>query len=373
MPLTFNAFFLGNTAIRIDPTEGNQVAENANLLVGATYGGVQNSLVNGIVSFTAQNVGGTAAALDMNNNLANDIARTNATGSLVNYTFDGTSIYNATITYTDGTSSAMVPLVIVQMTNGDLYAVPSPTAGTATNAALTAGSIRSVTLNSLVGNTYSGMADNRPLLTFPTCFARGTRIATELGEVAVQLLRVGDRVQTLDNGASRVRWVGSRSYTGADLATDAGLRPIRIAAGALGQGLPLRDLVVSPQHRILARSRVAERMFGVGEVMVAAKHLVGLPGIEGLVAETGVEYWHFLLDQHSVVFSEGACTESLYTGPQAMATLTHAQRVEIFHIFPELADGRIAALTPAVRPLVRGGQGRRMTERLVRNHQDLLT
>jgi hypothetical protein len=51
----------------------------------------------------------------------------------------------------------------------------------------------------------------------------------------------------------------------------------------LGPGVPARPLHVSPQHRILLRNRVAQRMFGAAEVLVAAKALLDLPGVTQLL------------------------------------------------------------------------------------------
>ncbi len=89
-------------------------------------------------------------------------------------------------------------------------------------------------------------------------------------------------------------------------------------AGALGPGHPARPLVVSPQHRILVRSAIAQRMFGSAEVLVAAKQLLSLDGIDVAQDLETVEYFHILFDRHEIVFAKGTETESLYTGPQAL-------------------------------------------------------
>ncbi|MGL4822623.1 MAG: Hint domain-containing protein, partial [Plesiomonas shigelloides] len=94
------------------------------------------------------------------------------------------------------------------------------------------------------------------------CFARGTMIRTENGEVAVEDLVAGDMVYTADRGYQPVRWIGSRRIGSAELMAFPKLRPIRIAAGALGEALPSKELVVSPQHRILISSPVVERVTG---------------------------------------------------------------------------------------------------------------
>ncbi|MDT9702188.1 Hint domain-containing protein, partial [Streptomyces sp. P17] len=91
----------------------------------------------------------------------------------------------------------------------------------------------------------------------------------------------------------------------AALAANPHLRPVRIRAGALGAGVPARDLVVSPQHRVLLRSGIARRMFGASEVLVAAKQLLALDGVELASDLDSVTYVHFLFDRHQIVQSEG--------------------------------------------------------------------
>ncbi|MGR3484306.1 MAG: Hint domain-containing protein [Paracoccaceae bacterium] len=142
------------------------------------------------------------------------------------------------------------------------------------------------------------------------CFTAGTRIATERGEVAVEDLRVGDRILTRDSGLRPVRHVGIRAHRAEAVARSPALQPIRIAAGALGRGLPLRDLTVSPDHRILMTGPICDLYFGEVEVLVAARHLTGIPGIAPAPAGP-VTYVHLLLDAHEIVQSDGAWSESL--------------------------------------------------------------
>lgn len=159
------------------------------------------------------------------------------------------------------------------------------------------------------------------------CFVAGTRIKTANGEVAVNDLVPGDRVLTLDHGYQPVRWVGcSRRLAVGRLA------PVRICAGALGND---RDLLVSPQHRVLLRGWQATLMFGEGEVLVAAKALVNDHSIR--VEEGGeVDYFHILFDRHEIVFAEGAACESFHPGQQGWKALDAATRDEILELFPEL-------------------------------------
>ena len=74
------------------------------------------------------------------------------------------------------------------------------------------------------------------------CFTAGTLIGTLLGPVRVEDLKAGDDVLTLDTGTQKIRWIGSTHRDSIDLAVDPKLRPVRISAGALGEGLPAQDL-----------------------------------------------------------------------------------------------------------------------------------
>lgn len=205
---------------------------------------------------------------------------------------------------------------------------------------------------------------------FP-CFTAGTLIETPAGLVAVETLSVGDLVLTADNGAQPVRWIGRRHFDAAKLAANPALVPIRIKAGALGDNMPASDLLVSPQHRVLIRSRIAVRMFGASEILVAARQLLQIEGIDEARDLTEVEYVHVLFDQHEVLRTNGALTESLYLGPQAMKSLPAKAVAEILAIFPELR-ARSHELQGA-RPLVSGRQGRKLVVRHRHNGQPLVT
>jgi VCBS repeat-containing protein len=185
------------------------------------------------------------------------------------------------------------------------------------------------------------------------CFTPGTRIATPRGEVPVEDLREGDRVITRDNGLQEIRWTGARSLGAGDLMATPKLRPVLIRAGALGHGLPERDMLVSPQHRLLLTSERAALYFGEREVLAAAKHLTGMEGIDEVQA-SGVTYIHFMCDRHEVVLSDGAWTESFQPGEQVMDGMGEASREEIYTLFPELRDkAGIAAYQAARRSLKR--------------------
>lgn len=168
------------------------------------------------------------------------------------------------------------------------------------------------------------------------CFTPGTAIATRTGERAVEDLRVGDRVITRDNGIQEIRWAGRRALDYGQLAAAGHLRPVLIAKGSLGHGLPERDMLVSPNHRVLVPSDRTMLPFAEHEVLVAAKHLIDNRLIRPVQA-LGVTYVHFLCDRHEVVLADGIWAEAFQPGDYSLNGLGNAQRSEILELFPELA------------------------------------
>ncbi|MFY0632807.1 MAG: Hint domain-containing protein [Vannielia sp.] len=169
------------------------------------------------------------------------------------------------------------------------------------------------------------------------CFTPGTQIATAEGEVAVERLKVGDRVMTRDNGLQVIRWVGRKRLSAAQLARQPELQPVLVRKGAMGQGVPERDMMVSPQHRLLVTGDTPALWFEDREVLAAAVHLVNGESICRASLED-VTYIHILFDQHEVVLSDGAWTESFQPGDRTLAGLDKAARAELLALFPELAE-----------------------------------
>lgn len=178
----------------------------------------------------------------------------------------------------------------------------------------------------------------------PPCFLLGTRIATPSGSTRVEDLAPGDLVLTADNGARPILWIGSARVSGLGP-----LAPVRIRAGHLGNA---RDLWVSPNHRVMLTGYLAELLFGEDEVLVAAKHLVD--GTQVTVEPvTRADYFHILLEDHEILLAEGAKTESLYPGEEALKGLSPDARAELHAIFADIPwEGALS------RPALSGHEGR---------------
>ena len=170
------------------------------------------------------------------------------------------------------------------------------------------------------------------------CFVAGTKILTEAGWKNVEELVVGDRLKIASGDFKPIRWIGQKTLSPEVLSDNPQLRPIRIQSGALGENTPKDDLIVSPQHRIVVRSTISERMFGPIDVLVSAKRLLDLRGIDVVTDEAPVAYYHVLLDAHEVIFANGARTESLLAGPEAMRAMGDALREEIESLLPDAFD-----------------------------------
>lgn len=190
-------------------------------------------------------------------------------------------------------------------------------------------------------------ADSDKLL---LCFAPGTMIDTPDGPRAVETLRDGDLVTTLETGAQPVAWVGAQDVCGTGA-----MAPVQVGAGLLRNAAPL---LMSPDHRVLLSNDLGVALPGDEEHLLPVKGLLGLPGVE-LMPHLRIRYHHIALSRHEVIRANGAWVESFLPGPAALRNLSQRDRARFLMRFPELRGG--GAWEPA-RPLLKPAR----FERLVR-------
>ncbi len=179
------------------------------------------------------------------------------------------------------------------------------------------------------------------------CFTQGVRITTPRGEVAIEHLRVGDLVQTLDHGPQPIRWIGKRHLSHSDLIAFPNLRPVHIRQGALGNA---RDMLVSPQHGMVTTQDSDT------PTLARAIHLArnGGPGFRVAQGVRDVTYYHLMFERHEIILAEGAPTESFYPGPMALGSLCTEEQREIAHLFPELLTSPgVTAYGPTARTFIK--------------------
>ncbi len=181
--------------------------------------------------------------------------------------------------------------------------------------------------------------------TFVPCFAAGTMIDTPSGPRPVEALVPGDKVLTRDHGPCPVLLILARHvvFNGPDMRD----KPIEVKAGALGPAVPMRTLVLSPNHRLLLLDRAGR------EVLVPAKALTDVPGIRQRRGARQMRYIHLVLADHQIVTANGAPAETYLAGSYATrAALPGLRRALAGLVGP-------GPVQPA-RPLIGASAARRM-------------
>ena len=144
------------------------------------------------------------------------------------------------------------------------------------------------------------------IATVVPCYAAGTFLLTDRGEVAIEHLRVGDRVRSAFGGSVPVVWIGRRYIDCRRHPRPRAVWPVRIRAGAFGNGRPGRDLRLSPDHCLY-----------LNEVLIPIRCLIDGAAIAQQPADD-ITYFHLELPRHDVVYAEGLPAESyLDTGNRA--------------------------------------------------------
>jgi hypothetical protein len=130
-------------------------------------------------------------------------------------------------------------------------------------------------------------------------FCSGTRILTTRGRVRVEKLRLGDLVVTVDHGPQPVQWIGHRIYSQAFLRLNPTGVPIRIQIGAIDDGVPSRDLCLSPFHNLL-----------IDGILIPAAALLNGSSVTRCTEMDPVSYYNIEIPMHAVVLAEDLPAES---------------------------------------------------------------
>ena len=196
------------------------------------------------------------------------------------------------------------------------------------------------------------------------CYSAGTLIRTVTGDVRIEDLRIGDLVMTLDHGPQPVRWLRSNDHPLDGVATDG--KPVLIAAGALGNGLPVADLIVSPQHRIFAGGHGQLNNLSSTQVFIPAKALTGLRGIRHMRGKRAITWVHFACDRHEVITANGCLSESLLLGSVARAALSKSEHKQALSALGHVSIQQGNLNGPPARPCLTVREVRNRIARLDR-------
>lgn len=211
------------------------------------------------------------------------------------------------------------------------------------------GQTYSATIYAKDGGEKDLTADPPPII---ICFAKGSEIETSEGVQAIETLCVGDLIRTVDAGFVPLKWLGRTDLGAPELRRWEGLRPVRVRMGAFGQGRPEKDVVLSPNHRVLVSGKKAELYFGEAEVLVPVKALVDGVMVQEEKECCEVTYFHLLLEGHHIIETSGLLSESLFLGVQSMQVVSQHANRDLRSTLTEFEWQQFAE-AKAARPLIR--------------------
>jgi hypothetical protein len=162
------------------------------------------------------------------------------------------------------------------------------------------------------------------------CFTPDCLVETENGQVPVGKLSVGDLLVTCDNGLQPLRWKGSRTFDWRILGLNPLLNPVRISSGSLGHGLPSRDLLLSPNHRILPPGTDIGREMADNPGLTQVRDLLDHDGISRDICHE-VTYIQLLCDRQELLKTEGIWCESFVPTASSCAGFEVSQKESLEH------------------------------------------
>lgn len=145
---------------------------------------------------------------------------------------------------------------------------------------------------------YNLSSDSNGGLIYTTCFAEGTLIMTPDGEATVETLVPGTLVMT-PKGAMSVKWLGHRSITVSSQPVPEENWLVRIREGALADGVPSRDLLVTQEHCMVFEGKLVPARMLVNDVSILIDRTIN-----------SYTYYHVELESHEAIWAENALTES---------------------------------------------------------------
>ncbi len=285
--------------------DGDATITNAGLLektAGTGTSAIFTNLVNTgtiLVASGELDLAGTVSGNGMLETQGGTVLELNGsvlTGQTVNF-LGGSSLLLGDAAQFQGTIADFTSADTIDLTG---FAASSDTYVTGTGLILNGGALTLDIAGDFTTANFSLTSDggSGTLIEEVTCFAEGTRIATARGEVAVEALKIGDKVRTLHAGLQPVKWIGTRSYV-APFANHAKVLPVCIKAGAIGDGVPARDLHVSPGHAIC-----------IDDALIHAARLVNGVNITQAKRIVSIIYYHIELENHEVIFAENCPAET---------------------------------------------------------------
>ncbi|WP_425052253.1 Hint domain-containing protein [Psychromarinibacter sp. S121] len=275
---------------------------------------------------------------DSSNTVFPDVVRLTleSTANPANNVMSGTALNPVTLRALDYAAAGMVRVSFTDSRDGIGTVVRTVTNSTATLTAV--GEFTGIVFTLSATGSDTSQTFTQMSVNAMVCYLEGTRIATVDGFASVEDLKPGNTLRRADGGETRVRWVGQRTVDPA-MHAPLDVSPVRIAAGALGNGLPERDLLVSPKHGI-----------AVDGALVDAAALVNGSTIRQVKQSEPFTYFHVETDAHELILAEGVPAETYLEQSQEMAfdnADTRMPRIVPEMDLPRITSRRLLAATAA--------------------------
>lgn len=129
----------------------------------------------------------------------------------------------------------------------------------------------------------------------------GTKVASNLGMKAVEEVKVGDKVLTLDHGMQIVTEVRSHAFWVNTRSTRLALLPVHVPVGALGNRAPL---TLRADQGVEVESDALADVFGQSSFIIPARALIGQRGIRHEAPDGRVEMITLCFAQDEVIYAE---------------------------------------------------------------------
>ena len=174
------------------------------------------------------------------------------------------------------------------------------------------------TLNNVTALRFADQNVTVSNLGLIACFAPGTRLRGEEGDVPVEAMCVGDRICAhFARTSAPIIWIGRRRVDCSRHPRPNVVWPVRIVAGAFGKRLPNRDLLLSPDHAVF-----------VDDVLIPVKYLInGMTILREPI--NSITYLHVELPRHDVVLAEGLPVETFLDTCSGSVFATRADTVAL--------------------------------------------
>lgn len=182
-----------------------------------------------------------------------------------------------------------------------------------------------------------------------SAFARGTLIATDQGQTAVEDLVPGMRIITAEGRIEPLVWIGSMIvYPARAVPEIAPVTMTRITGDAFGEGRPMPDLLLGPQARILFRDPRCRGVCGTDTSYAPARAFVDGDHVISVSPVAPMAVFHLMLRRQGTIRAAGVDVESYHPG-LGYGEVIDPQMAGLFlSLFPQVAG--FADFGPVAHP-----------------------